>query len=232
MRERKKISSLVKEDFVFYETITGSVCAANNVEVNESKVGKVLFSDYFEPCNAVLALLKNGEYGLYHAQSMAKTQALMSFVELIKDKVEYVFVFQKSNKQVNLRKAPYLAVGLARELNCNVKRVHVDSYTGIYVNTDDKKVILFNKEDNLDKTAKITSITGLGAGKKIDLDTSTIGLNKTVIQLFQTHQEDYKSTDENIIVSNDIEIPKNLFERLKSSHNNMPKHLELLRPKK
>ncbi len=193
---------LAKGKIFFCEEVSGNVSNDTYVGVAQSKVGKVLMSDSFGPCQAVVAILKNGEYGLYHAHSMAKTKALMSFVELIKDKVEIVFVFQKSKPMANLQKAPYLAINLARELDYKVERIHFDGYTGIYVNADNKEIVLC-KENTYEYNSKETEITFT---EKQEIAFQPIGIKTTVSELYEKHKNDYKPCSQGVIVGNDVVI--------------------------
>jgi len=194
----------------FCDSVSGTINADHHVDVAESKVGKELISDGFEPCLAVFAILKNNEYGIYHALTLAYGDPLKKFVASIKDNVEMVLVFQKSYPEANAKKAPYLVVNLARELDCKVKRIHVDVYTGIYVNANDKEVVLFKKHTykrNSNETKLIYS-------DKKEIAFQPIGIRKSVAELYKMHKNNYELCEQGVIVANDVIITEKLGSEL------------------
>ncbi|STX27982.1 Uncharacterised protein [Legionella beliardensis] len=196
----------VRERFLFCNGLEGEISLDDFVGTAESKIGKVLISDGFGPCQAVLARLKNGEYAIYHALKMDCNKSFQNFVNSIKNNVEIVYVFQKSNPAINMRKGPYLAMNLARELNCKVKRINVDGYTGIYANADSSEVVLF-QYPAYERNSKKTKIHLNEEQIKI-INPELIGIKRTVFELYDNHQHDYKSCSKGVIVHNDVVIPE------------------------
>ncbi|GEM_PF-4101862 len=207
------------ETLIYCESVSGNVHPDNYVGVGESKVGKILVSDGFGPCQAVLAILDNGEYGIYHAFSGFKTTSLMKFMNSINGIAKDVFVFQKSHPQPNLLKAPYLTLELARELNCKVKRLHIDDHTGICVNGNTGKIVLFS-QPTYTRTNDQTSIVLSGEPKSIPLD-KHISLEATIDEIIEKHasDDDYKLHSNMLVVKTVVIpekfLPSDLYKRIK-----------------
>lgn len=139
---------MFRQDNVSYQfchTVSGNVNRNDLVDMNESKKGWMVVSESFSPCQAVFAKLRNGEYAVYHAASMWFNQPMVDFINLIKEEVEEVVVFEKDNPPNNRKKAPYLAAFLSVHLNMEVKRLHVENYTGIIADAVQQQVMLFTK---------------------------------------------------------------------------------------
>lgn len=115
----------------------------NHVTTACAKTGSFLFSKNFKPCQAVIAKLNDGSFALYHAFMAADgTEGFNAFVEAVKDKIEYVYVIQKESNSNNLEKAPVLALNLSRHLGENVKRINVENYEAIVVDSINNKVVI------------------------------------------------------------------------------------------
>ncbi|KGP62413.1 hypothetical protein EP47_01075 [Legionella norrlandica] len=99
--------------------------------INNSIQGDMVYSENFGPCQAVLALLNNGQFVLYHALSPTITSAARQFLASVRDRIKEIYLFQK-NTPAHQQKGPLLAIALSRKLNnYNVKRILVDGYRSV-----------------------------------------------------------------------------------------------------
>lgn len=191
MYNRKFANKLVSNlgiSIAFHDTASGIVKEEQCVAVGGSQVGMELISDGFAPCVPAVAILKDGRYALYHAstgfnahitrnatdttEEESYKSPFEEFVDLIKDNVEAIIIFQKSIPTSNEWKAPFLALNLFNELKCKAIRLHCEFYYGIYVNSKTKNIILFkNAEYKRDKdNTATTDITFSGDSYDLHLD--------------------------------------------------------------
>lgn len=104
---------------------------------------RIIVSEAFGPCQAVVAKLKDGNFALYHAwtpNSYAK--GFKDLVNYLKNNIDEIFVFQKHDNKNNLFKASVLAVELTIALGVNVPRIEVTRYNSIICDSRRNKVII------------------------------------------------------------------------------------------
>ena len=126
--------------------ITSKTNIHNQVGVGSCHAGQFLFSKNFQPCQAVVARLNNGQFVLYHAfVQHDDVDGFKQFIELVRGRAKEVVVFQKLSNPSNMEKAPYLAINLARHLNMKVKRLTLATYENIIVDAQNSRIVLSKK---------------------------------------------------------------------------------------
>lgn len=88
------------------------------VQIGDCKTGPWLYSSDFASCIAVCARLKNKEYAILHSTGgYSETLPCIKFINLVKDQVGELYVFQKKQHKSNDVRAPILAIELMIALN-------------------------------------------------------------------------------------------------------------------
>ena len=115
-KENQKLNDEINKKFQIILKENNILNKGYKVGVGGSNCGKTLYSTDFSPCHAVVAILKNGGYGLYHALSSSSGSFLDKFIDIIRDEVVCVYVFYKPSNIKNFATSPLLAASIATEL--------------------------------------------------------------------------------------------------------------------
>lgn len=146
------------------------------VKMTDAGKGKLLISDGFGPCIAVVARLKSSEVAMYHASGPFSTyEGFEDFIKKIAGNIADITIFQKKQ---NSKKACFLTVELAKALpdeHEKIKLVTVEEgYDAVIADAINNKVILtraanYQPADVLEQKQQIESKT---PGKAIDMTKS------------------------------------------------------------
>lgn len=214
--------NLEKKDQKLYDEVEKKIhtILKNNKSLNQgyyvgiggSNCGKKLYSTHFAPCHVVIAILKNGGYGLYHALTPSSGGYLDKFINIIRDDVVAVFIFHKESNTKNLTAAPWLAINIAIELfpiTVPVNTVLLEHYTCVAI--DSNKIVL--GENFEDKT--ITS----GWLETSELDTHSLEdsspIEESIQLILKANNYKYKivkdKTNNDAIEVDSLIIPSSLI---------------------
>lgn len=160
------------------------------VDISHASKGPFLVSSGFAPCQAVIAELKNGEYAVYHAENPVRdVPGFQSLIRLIQDQAKDVYVFEKVSAK-HRDKGPVLALELSDCLGgLEVKRIPLDRYTCVLVDSVNKKVIFANKFHFIDTREQFKE----KKGSAIEIDmTKAISRRQSIADLVASKTEIYK----------------------------------------
>src|SRR5579862_2976466 len=171
----------------------GKKTIIDNVDTNATARGNVLISGVFGPCNAVVAKLKNGEFAMYHARNghvgvvgvSTPAKDVKNFFSSIKDEIDEIYIFQKSDPIANAAKAPELTVAMSMFANPDVKihRLNVEGYQYVLCDSSHNHLILFKNLEivaNMEEAKKNPTLNT--SCKAIDMNES-ISMEDTVKQV-------------------------------------------------
>lgn len=151
------------------------------VQTSHASKGPFLVSEGFSPCQAVVAELKNGEYAVYHAENPVRdVPGFQNLIRLIQGQVKDINVFEKSSAK-HRDKGPVLALELSDCLDgLEVKRIPLDHYACLLVDSVNKKVIFADKFHFIDSREQFKE----KKGSAIEIDmTKAIPLRQSVADL-------------------------------------------------
>ncbi|MHB1947712.1 MAG: P1/P2 acidic ribosomal protein [Gammaproteobacteria bacterium] len=160
------------------------------VETSHASKGPFLVSEGFANCQAVVAELKNGEYAVYHAENAVReVPGFQSLIRLIQGQVKDVYIFEKVSAK-HRDKGPVLALELSDCLGgLEVKRIPLDQYASVLVDSVNKKVIFANKFHFIDTRDEFKEIKG--SAIEIDM-TKAIPLRQSIADLVASKTKVYK----------------------------------------
>ena len=191
-----------------------------NVDTDLCKKGRALISGAFDPCNAVVAKLKTGEYAMYHARNGYKGVVGVSdnaritrmFLEEIKDQIEELYVFEKKNPTANAGKSPELTVALSIYVDSSVpvNRINIEGYRYVLCDSKKNQILLFRKvgyEADFEKAKHEEKYAD--PGRAINLQTEAIPIEETVKQVSTARfsQEIKKDSHGNFVYNDNLRIP-------------------------
>lgn len=158
--------------FMICSTVEGQIARANYMEPGESNTGMVLFSGDFQSCIGLLAMLKNGQFVLYHARSSSTSSPPYNkFISQIKDNADTIWVFKKDRHNEDV--VEKFAMGISNNANCqDIHIIPVNQYQYIAVDGK-KKTVTFAVEQTpykFDSDANVTDLTY--SGDMYPLDTN------------------------------------------------------------